>query len=111
MRYYVKLKAEEFNAILTFIRRFYLDEFVDILHDVNKGDYFYDYDEQRIIPFEEGLKCIVGNISVRRVAYPYANKKHRDIILSIIETYSIDKDKKDYVKQVNEILDKMEIEN
>lgn len=106
MKYYVRLTDKEYNAISRFTRQSHMDEVVDISTHVERGDYFYDYDENRIIPFEEGLQCMIDNIYVKGVAYAYEDKEHRNIILEIMENYSIDDRKKEYVRQVNEELDK-----
>ena len=105
-KYYQNLETNEWNAIMLFTHYTKLDEVVDIMHDVNHGDYFFDFDEGAMIPFEEGLECLVDNIGTTGLIYCELNRTDRHTLETIINKYSNDDWKKEYVKKVNETLDK-----
>ena len=106
MKYYNRMTVEEFNLISNFTHKVRLDEVVDIMHDDTFGDYFYDFEEEMKIPFEEGIECIVDNIGSSGYVYCELNSEYRNMIYEFVNKYSIDRKKKEYVKKVNEILDK-----
>lgn len=103
--YHRHLTDEEWNAISDFTHDAKCDEVFDICTDEN-GDYFWDFEEDCMLPFDEGLYLMACDIAEDGVIYARKDKEHRQIIGEIFEKYCSDEHIKQRVRMVNENLNK-----
>lgn len=110
MKYYERLTDEEYNALFRFLdRNDLLGEVLDLRTDVNLGDYFWDEEYLKIIPFTKALEeIVVENIYTDGVWFVRQNKEYRHLIENIFDKYCYNLKTKKHVKNVNKVLDKVE---
>ena len=100
---YRHLTDEEWNAISQFTADNKLDEVFDIASDEN-GDFFYDFELEEQIPFEDCLCDLACCIGIEGLYYPNYSKDFRDTIGEIFDKYCETEKVKRHVKSVNEML-------
>lgn len=101
---YKHLTDEEWNAVSKFTADNKLDEVFDICTDEN-GDYFWDFEEDCMLPFDEGLYLMECNIWSDGVCFAYYNKEYRHLIQNIFDKYCENETIKKSVQNVNLVLD------
>lgn len=100
--YYRYLTDDEWNTISWFTHDAKCDEVFDIRTNMDYGDYFYDYEEERIMPFQEGLEWLSWDILYDGVRYAQDDRaEQREIIGQIFEKYCDNEKIKKYVREVN----------
>ena len=102
---YKHLTNMEWNAISYFTGDNKLDMVFDIMEDEN-GDYFWDFEEGCVMPFEEGLGYMADNIWTEGVCFADYNKEYRHLIQNIFDKYCENESTKNDVRNVNLVLDK-----
>lgn len=103
---YKHLTDEEWNAISKFTADNKLDEMFDIMYVYNgKGDYFWDFEEGCVMPFEVGLGYMADNIWSDGVCFAYYDKEYRYLIQNIFDKYCENETIKKSVRNVNLVLD------
>lgn len=100
---YKHLTDEEWNDVSKFTADNKLDEVFDICTDEN-GDYFYDYELNSKVPFEEYLCYLADNIYTSGVYYPSYDRQFRNLIEEIFNKYCEHESVKSHVRIINEIL-------
>ena len=104
---YKHLTDKEWNAISQFTADNNLDTVFDIAEDED-GDFFFDFELDKKVPFEEYLCYLADNIYTDGVYYPKYDHEFRELLSSIFDKYCGNEKVKQYVKSVNKQLDEKE---
>ena len=104
---YKHLTDKEWNAISQFTADNNLDTVFDIAEDED-GDFFFDFELDKKVPFEEYLCYLADNIYTDGVYYPNYSHEFRELLSSIFDKYCGNEKVKQYVKSINKQLDEKE---
>lgn len=107
MLYYIKLDYKETNALRNMVEHSTLKN-IALETNVNYGDYFYDYNEQRMIPFSIGLKRVVTE---GEIVFSNLPERERNLIEKVYTTYCDYIEIRNYVCELNRIIKKGEMKN